>query len=186
MSVTEQLSLDYARTGVSVGMHPMRIARKSLGRNILSSSQLLNVKKGKKVQVAGMVICRQRPMTASGVVFMTLEDEFGFINLVLWQRTFQKLRRVATTESMLIVSGKVDRVERVDTAESQANQAGVLALASRAPSGDSRAEGEAASSTIHVIVSDLAPLRVRSEPQNPRTLSHVPATVIPAMSRDFH
>ena len=175
LSVTEQLSLDYARTGVSVGMHPMRVARKGLIRNILTSSELLNVKKGKKVQVAGMVICRQRPMTASGVVFMTLEDEFGFINLVLWQRTFQKFRKVATTESLLVVSGKVDR------ADSSGIEVPMLA-----PGGAAADAG-----SIHVIVEDIAPLRLRSSRKKGARSSSLgngtpePAS-LPSMSRDFH
>jgi error-prone DNA polymerase len=56
-----------------------------------------------------MVICRQRPGTASGVVFVTMEDETGFINLILWARTFERLRHVATTSSMLVAHGKVER-----------------------------------------------------------------------------
>jgi error-prone DNA polymerase len=56
-----------------------------------------------------VVICRQRPQTASGVVFITLEDETGFINLVLWSATFDRWRRVATQSSMLLAYGKVER-----------------------------------------------------------------------------
>ena len=56
-----------------------------------------------------MVICRQRPGTASGVVFITLEDECGFINLILWPKTFERFRHVATTSSLLAVHGKVER-----------------------------------------------------------------------------
>lgn len=180
LSATEQLSLDYARTGVSVGTHPMRIARESLPRNILTSSQLFNVKKGKKVQVAGMVICRQRPMTASGVVFMTLEDEFGFINLVLWQRTFQQFRRLATTESMIVVTGKVDRSDSGDADTQGKTEDGPLPVHA---------------GTIHVIVSDIAPLRLRSKGKRPGGALHragegsTSATsheALPSMSRDFH
>lgn len=170
LTVTEQLSLDYARTGVSVGMHPMRIARAHLRGNILSSTQLLNVRKGRRVQVAGMVICRQRPMTASGVVFMTLEDEFGFINLVLWQRTFQKFRRVATSESMIIVTGKVDRSDDAQEADITAHRRThdeslqPVAVGAHLPPRNA--------GTLHVIVSDVVPLRI--------------PTAVPAMSRDFH
>ena len=64
---------------------------------------------GERVAVAGLVICRQRPATASGVVFATLEDEFGFVNLVLWAKTFERFRHVATGSSLLFVRGVVDR-----------------------------------------------------------------------------
>ena len=60
-------------------------------------------------QHGGIVICRQRPGTASGVVFVTMEDETGFVNLILWSQTFEKWRHVATTSSMLVAHGKVER-----------------------------------------------------------------------------
>ena len=60
-----------------------------------------------------MVTCRQRPGTASGVVFMTLEDEFGFINAVLYAPIFEKFRRVATTSALLGVTGKVQQASGV-------------------------------------------------------------------------
>ncbi|HRG99448.1 MAG TPA: hypothetical protein PLR99_24545, partial [Polyangiaceae bacterium] len=105
----EQLLLDYERTGLSVTDHPMRIARPSLGKGVLSSRDLASAPHGARVQSAGVVLCRQRPGTASGVVFITLEDEHGFVNLVLYARVYERLRRVATTASMLLVDGKVER-----------------------------------------------------------------------------
>jgi error-prone DNA polymerase len=107
MSRSEQLSLDYARTGTSTTDHPLKILRATL--KTLRATDLLHVKKGARVEVAGLVICRQRPATASGVVFMTLEDETGFINLVLWAKKFEELRRVATQESLVRVKGRLDR-----------------------------------------------------------------------------
>ena len=61
------------------------------------------------MSTAGLVICRQRPQTASGVVFVTLEDETGFVNLILWSATFERWRHVATTSSLLAAHGKVER-----------------------------------------------------------------------------
>jgi error-prone DNA polymerase len=61
------------------------------------------------VESAGLVICRQRPGTASGVVFVTLEDEEGFINLILYARVFERLRHVATTSSLLLAKGTIER-----------------------------------------------------------------------------
>ena len=58
---------------------------------------------------AGIVICRQRPQTASGVVFVTLEDETGFINLILYARIFERFRHVATTSTLLLAHGKIER-----------------------------------------------------------------------------
>ena len=68
---------------------------------------------GSRAHYAGVVICRQRPATASGVTFMTLEDETGFVNLVLWSRVFQEYRVFAKTLSFMGVSGKIQAQEGV-------------------------------------------------------------------------
>jgi error-prone DNA polymerase len=109
MSRAEQLVLDYETTGVSVGDHAMKVVRPRLPRHYKSAQDLMTSPHGARVSTAGMVICRQRPGTASGVVFITMEDETGFVNLILWSRTFEKWRHVATTSSMLIAHGKVER-----------------------------------------------------------------------------
>ncbi len=108
---TEQLVLDYARTGISVGDHPMRLARPSLPKRVRRSSELGTIAHGARVTSAGMVICRQRPQTASGVVFVTLEDEEGFINLILYARVFERFRHVTTT-SPLLVGARENRARR--------------------------------------------------------------------------
>ena len=108
---TEQLGLDFGRTGLSVSDHPMRALRPTLAPSILSSRDLESAPDGRWASAAGLVICRQRPGTASGVVFVTMEDEFGFINLVLWARVFERLRRVATSSSLLLAHGKVERAK---------------------------------------------------------------------------
>jgi error-prone DNA polymerase len=113
ISRAEQLVLDYEATGVSVGDHAMQILRPSLPARYKSSRELTSMDHGASVSTAGMVICRQRPGTASGVVFITLEDETGFINLILWAKTFERWRHVATTSSMLVAHGKVERDKNV-------------------------------------------------------------------------
>jgi error-prone DNA polymerase len=109
LSRAEQLVLDYESTGVAVGDHAMKVARPHLPRGTTSAADLNAVPHGASVTTAGLVICRQRPGTASGVVFVTLEDETGFINLILWPRTFEAFRHVATTATMLLARGKVER-----------------------------------------------------------------------------
>ncbi len=109
MSRSEQLVLDYESTGVAVGDHAMAVARPHLPRHTKSSRDLDSVPHGTSVTTAGMIVCRQRPGTASGVVFVTMEDEWGFINLILWPRTFEAFRHVATTAAMLLARGKVER-----------------------------------------------------------------------------
>ena len=66
-----------------------------------------NLDDGQLVNYAGMVICRQRPSTANGVVFMTLEDETGFLNLIIWQKVFREFQVIAKTQSFLGVTGKL-------------------------------------------------------------------------------
>ncbi|MBX3192288.1 MAG: error-prone DNA polymerase [Labilithrix sp.] len=109
MSRAEQLVLDYERTGVSIADHPMKLVRAHLPKKTRSSRDLLALKSGTRVSVAGLVICRQRPGTASGVVFVTMEDEFGFSNLVLWSKFFEENRHVATTSRLMMVHGKIER-----------------------------------------------------------------------------
>jgi error-prone DNA polymerase len=109
MSHAEQLALDYRATGVAVGDHAMNVVRPSLPSHFKNSRDLTHVPHGARVSTAGLVICRQRPQTASGVVFVTLEDETGFVNLILWVQTFERWRHVATTSSMLVAHGKVER-----------------------------------------------------------------------------
>ena len=108
-STTEQLLLDFARTGTSTAAHPMALFRPGLPRTALDSRRLGACRHGSYVQVAGIVICRQRPLTASGVTFLTLEDEHGFVNLVLWKTVAEAQRRVVTRSTALLIEGKVER-----------------------------------------------------------------------------
>ncbi len=125
MSRAEQLTLDYETTGVAVGDHAMSVVRPSLPARCKTAHELPRLSHGDRVSTAGLVICRQRPATASGVVFITLEDETGFVNLILWARTFERWRHVATTSSIVMVHGAiekqgavvyvvVDRMEKLD------------------------------------------------------------------------
>ena len=109
MSRSEQLVLDYERTGVSIDDHPMRLLRPDVPKKWKTSQTVMNLKSGTRVTVAGLVICRQRPGTASGVVFVTMEDEHGFLNLVLWPRVFEANHHVATTARLLVVHGRIER-----------------------------------------------------------------------------
>jgi error-prone DNA polymerase len=108
LSRAEQLVLDYTTTGVAVGDHAMKVVRGSLPGHYKSAKDLASMAHGASVSTAGLVICRQRPGTASGVVFITLEDETGFVNLILWPKTFERWRYIATTSSLLIAHGKIE------------------------------------------------------------------------------
>ena len=114
LQASESLLLDYQHKSLSVGDHPMRHVRKKLARGVLSAIELRDRRKGELVNVAGVVICRQQPGTASGVVFITLEDETGFANLILWRTVYERFRLPARHASILLVHGEVERQVRAD------------------------------------------------------------------------
>jgi len=104
----ETIHWDYACTGHSTRGHPLAPLREELQRQGLPDAATLRTQPdGQRVRYAGLVICRQRPGTAGGVLFMTLEDESGFVNLVIWERVFQKYALLARTQSFLGVTGKL-------------------------------------------------------------------------------
>jgi error-prone DNA polymerase len=106
----EQLRFDYAKLGLSVSDHPMRHMREEMKRrSVVTSDALAKMHDRETVCVAGLVLNRQRPMTAAGVVFITLEDEAGFINLILRSQIFERFRKMATFAELLFARGKVQR-----------------------------------------------------------------------------
>ena len=104
----ETIGWDYAFSGHSARGHPLSPLREELTRMKLPDAAALHhMENGSRVRYAGLVICRQRPGTAKGVVFMTLEDETGFVNLVIWEKVFQRYEILAKTASFLGVTGKL-------------------------------------------------------------------------------
>ncbi len=104
----QNLLADYASLGLTLGRHPLAILRPRLG-GVLSAARLGELKHGGLARVTGIVINRQRPGTASGVIFLTLEDETGHVNVVVWQRTAQAQRRPLLHARLLEVAGTVER-----------------------------------------------------------------------------
>jgi error-prone DNA polymerase len=118
LAEVEQLRFDYARLGLSVDDHPMRHLRARMKkRGVVTSADLFYVRHGTTVKVAGLVLSRQRPMTASGVVFVTLEDELGMMNLILTPAIFERSYRTAVHARLLLVQGKVERTPRTAAEE---------------------------------------------------------------------
>ncbi|MEM7600541.1 MAG: OB-fold nucleic acid binding domain-containing protein, partial [Verrucomicrobiota bacterium] len=111
MTYQERLSADFGGMGLTAGKHPMAVARPNLDPLIRSSSEVGKIPSGSRVDVAGAVICRQRPGTAKGVLFITLEDETGLSNVVCYPDVFEENRLIITTEAFLRVSGKIQRAE---------------------------------------------------------------------------
>ena len=106
----EEVVADFRTLGLSLRSHPLELLRPSLtGRKALAARELLDVPDGRRVTVAGIVVARQRPMTASGTVFVSLEDETGISNVVIWPSRFDRFRKVAARSALLLVSGQLQR-----------------------------------------------------------------------------
>jgi error-prone DNA polymerase len=106
MTEAERLVADYAGMGLSTGRHPMALRRDELAmRGVVRASDLRTARNGRRVRVAGMVITRQRPGTAKGFVFLTLEDETGIANIIVRPDLFARDRLVIVEEPFLIIDG---------------------------------------------------------------------------------
>jgi error-prone DNA polymerase len=111
-TVWERMLSDYRTTSLSVGIHPLELLRPHLPHETLSSEQLRGVQHGKNVQFAGLVVARQRPSTANGVVFMLLEDEHAQVNLVIAPQVYERFRAVVRGEPLLLVRGRYEHSDR--------------------------------------------------------------------------
>ncbi len=108
MQLQEHVSQDYMRTGLSLKAHPISFVRAELnGLRVTACGGLKSLRDGERVRVAGIVLVRQRPDTASGVVFVTLEDETSTANIILWPRVFNRFRKAARTAAGLIIEGQL-------------------------------------------------------------------------------
>ena len=105
--VREEMLADYASTGLSLDRHPIQLLRKRLGHRVLSARQLREVADGRTIQAAGLVTHRQRPGTASGVIFLSLEDETGIINVIVWPKLAERQRTEVLQARLLRVHGKL-------------------------------------------------------------------------------
>lgn len=106
----EDLVADYGSLGLTLGRHPLALLRRRLARmRLATASELSCLANGRPARIAGLVTCRQRPSTAKGVVFVTLEDETGYVNVVVWRDLVEKQRRELLHSSLLGVEGKIQR-----------------------------------------------------------------------------
>ncbi len=114
MTVAERLSADYNGTGLTIGRHPMHFLRAAMNElGVTPAKDLPKVPNGGLVRVAGAVIVRQRPGTAKGILFLSMEDETGIANVVVMPDMFEAYRLTLVTESYLLVEGKVQNVDNV-------------------------------------------------------------------------
>jgi error-prone DNA polymerase len=106
----QEVAADYNSTGLTLRKHPMELLRRHLNSGrILSAAEIREYPHGEFVQTAGLVITRQRPGSAKGVFFVTLEDETGHINLIVWNSVAMRQRRVFLDSVLLKVSGKIQK-----------------------------------------------------------------------------
>jgi error-prone DNA polymerase len=116
MTAAERLHADYGGTGLTLGPHPMALQRVGLAmRGVLRAVDLRQAPDGRRVRVAGMVITRQRPGTAKGFVFLTLEDETGVANVIVRPALFDRERAVIVRQPFLLVDGVLQNQEGVQS-----------------------------------------------------------------------
>ncbi len=114
MTIAERLTADYDGTGLTVGRHPMHFRRAEMNElGVTPARDLPRVRNGGLVRVAGSVIVRQRPGTAKGILFLSMEDETGIFNIVVMPDMFDLYRLTLVTEPYLLIEGKVQNVDGV-------------------------------------------------------------------------
>ena len=114
MSRGDEMLADFRGTGLTTGPHPMTFVRERLSaEGVLTAAALARVPNGHHIRVAGMVVVRQRPGTAKGFVFLTVEDESGFANAIVTPRLFEQHRRTILRLGAMIIEGTVQNQEGV-------------------------------------------------------------------------
>ncbi len=106
----QNIAADYRSAGFTLGRHPLTLLREELAAgHVLTAAALRELPQGRVVRVAGIVTARQRPQSAGGVMFITLEDETGYVNLIVWERVWSGARRVASGARLLEVHGLLQK-----------------------------------------------------------------------------
>ena len=110
MTLSQHVMADYRYVGLSLKQHPMALVRAYFDRlNCAPHAQLADLRDGARVAVAGLVLIRQQPGTASGVIFVTLEDETGIANLVVWPSVFERYRRPLLDSKIMVAAGRLQK-----------------------------------------------------------------------------
>jgi error-prone DNA polymerase len=109
LSGWEAMLADYGTTGLTAGTHPLALLRARLPAGAVTSRDLETLDHGRRGRVGGLVVARQRPGTANGIVFVLLEDEHGTINLIVPSQVYERHRLTVRTEPLMLVEGKLER-----------------------------------------------------------------------------
>ena len=114
MPLGEHVVEDYAATGLSLKRHPLAFLRSELaGEGLVAAADLATLPLDRRLSIAGIVLIRQRPGSANGVVFVTIEDETGIANLIVWPAVLERFRRAALGATLLRCTGKLQREQSV-------------------------------------------------------------------------
>jgi error-prone DNA polymerase len=106
----QNIAADYRSHGLTLGRHPLALLREELAAaHVVTAASLNDLPHGRVVRVAGLVTARQRPQSAGGVMFVTLEDESGYVNLIAWEKVWSRARRVASNSRLLEVQGMLQK-----------------------------------------------------------------------------
>ena len=108
----ERMLADYRTTSMSIGVHPLELLRPHLPAEVATSADFERLEHKSRVAIAGLVVARQRPSTANGIVFMLLEDEHGQMNLVVPPQVYERFRPLVRGEPLLLARGRFERFER--------------------------------------------------------------------------
>jgi error-prone DNA polymerase len=189
LSAGREVVEDYRATQLSLRAHPLSFLRDKLAaRRIACCGDLLDMKDGARVEVAGLILVRQRPGSAKGVVFVTLEDETGIANAVLWADRFEANRRTVMSATMLAIRGKVQRegivihlvAEQITDLTPWLREVGELELPRMTMPGDGATHGG------EIDPRDRLQPRQRALESWPPRRSLKAPDLIPVRSRDFH
>lgn len=184
MPLSEHVIQDYQTTRLSLKKHPMHFLRSlHAGRGILSTKEAISLPSGQRVRTSGVILVRQRPGTASGVVFITLEDETGIANLVVWPRVMERYRPAIMRSRIIQVTGRVQTADNVThiVAEQLIDCTAELSLLSEDVIRDPLKNILARSDEVARPVPERqAPTRKPAGAGHPRNVRIIPP------SRDFH
>jgi error-prone DNA polymerase len=109
----DELRADYAVSGLSPRYHPLGLLRPALAPDVVASPSLGGLRNGARARVAGLIVCRQRPPTAKGFAFLTLEDEHGLMNVIVRPDVYTRDRRTIDGEGLIVVAGAVQQRDGV-------------------------------------------------------------------------
>jgi error-prone DNA polymerase len=110
----QEVLADYGSAGLTLRQHPMSFLRSVLDRlGVVPAAGLANLESGIFLTVAGVVLLRQRPSTAGGITFVTLEDETGMVNLIVRRETWERYRRAARSATVMLVKGHLQKEKEV-------------------------------------------------------------------------